>query len=97
MADITRVEELPATITKKGATPLWKAMVQAYKEGYEGWLRQTDVATEKDAVKLRSNLSYYAKRLPDTVKLEFRRRRVADGTYDVYGRLAKRNGDEIEE
>ena len=96
MADITRVEELPSTVTKKGAPPLWKAMVQAYKEGYEGWLK-TNVATEKEAVRLGSNLRYYAKPTHSTIRLEFRRRRVADGTYDVYGRLAKRNGGELEE
>ena len=93
MASITRVEELPPTITKKGAPPLWQAMVAAYKEGYEGWLK-TSVPTEKEAVRLNANLRYYAKQLPDTVKLEFRRRRTADGTYDVYGRLTKRDGTE---
>lgn len=92
MSDIMRVNELPQVITRKGVPPLWKAMVEAYKEGYQGWLK-INVATENVAVKLGSNLRYYAKRM-HVVKLELRRRRIANGTYDLYGRLVKKDGDE---
>lgn len=93
MADITRVDDLPRTVSRRGAPPLWRAMVKAFKEGYEGWLK-TNVPTEKEANKLRSKMRYHADQYKDKVRLEFRRRRTADGTYDVYGRLSKKDGTE---
>lgn len=81
--ELERVDKLPSGLRGRRPSQLWERIKEAMDEGYTGWLR-TNVATEKDVVRMYSVLRYHAKK--DNCKLDFHRRRQQDGSYDVYVR-----------